>query len=64
MAEVEALIAHLEKTVDELSTVVARQDGEIAQLTRRVSMLLEREAAREASEGGSVAMGDQKPPHY
>lgn len=62
--EIEAHIAHLEKTVDELSAVVARQDGEIAQLTRRVAMLLAREAERESAEGGSALMGNQKPPHY
>jgi SlyX protein len=44
--------------------VVARQDKEIALLTRRVAMLMEREAERELAEGGSVPLADEKPPHW
>ncbi|MEC7300286.1 MAG: SlyX family protein, partial [Pseudomonadota bacterium] len=51
-------------TVEDLSTIIARQEREIAQLTRRVQMLLEREAEREASQGDAVIMGDERPPHY
>jgi SlyX protein len=29
-----------------------------------VSLLLEREAAREADEGGTVPLADRKPPHW
>jgi SlyX protein len=58
----EEQIAHLIRTVDELSDMVARQGREIATLTRRVGMLLEREAEREAQAGG--APGNEKPPHW
>lgn len=61
--QIEATLAELLKTTDELSEVVARQDAEIAVLKRRVQMLMEREAEREA-QGGGVVMGDERPPHY
>ena len=43
----EEQIAHLTKTVEELSDIVARQEIELEQATRRLAMLMEREAARE-----------------
>ena len=64
MEKLEEEIAHLQRTVDELSDVVARQETEIALLTRRVQMLMEREAQREADGGGGVILGDERPPHY
>ncbi len=64
MKSLEEQIAHLTRTVDELSEVVARQDTEIAMLTRRVQLLMEREAEREASAGGGVVLGDERPPHW
>jgi SlyX protein len=42
--------------------VVARQDREIDRLTRRVALLTEREAEREADLRAPAA--DQKPPHW
>jgi len=59
----EEKLAHLTRTVEDLSDVVARQDTEIALLTRRVAMLMEREGERDALEG-NVTVGDQRPPHY
>jgi len=61
-AEVE--LAHLRRAVDDLSDVVVRQSREIDQLARRVGMLLEREAEREAAGGGSIPLADQRPPHW
>jgi SlyX protein len=60
MEQLEEQIAHLTKTVDELSDVVARQDNEITLLINRVRMLMEREAAG----SGGVVIGDERPPHY
>lgn len=60
----EELIAHLTRQVEELSDVVARQDAEIATLTRRVEMLMRREAEREAEGAGSIPLADQRPPHW
>ena len=62
--KMEEQIAHLTRICDDLSDVVARQEGEITQLTRRVEMLLRREAEREVEVGGSVPLADQKPPHW
>ena len=64
MEQLEEKIAHLERVVEELSDVVARQDAELAVMARRVQMLLEREADREAAGSGGVVMGDERPPHY
>jgi len=64
MTEHEERIAHLERAVDDLSETVARQDREIAVLTRRVQMLMEREAERESGQDGGVFIGDERPPHY
>ncbi len=64
MQHLEEQIAHLIRTLDDLSDVVARQENEIAALTRRVAMLMQREGEREASGTGGVAIADEKPPHY
>ncbi|MGR3377896.1 SlyX family protein [Salipiger abyssi] len=63
-AALEERIAHLQRVVEDLSDTVARQDQEIALLTRRVALLLEREAARQDEGTGGVVMGDERPPHY
>ncbi|GGG82873.1 slyX protein [Salipiger pallidus] len=60
----EERIAYLERAMDDLSDTIARQDGEIALLTRRVALLLEREAERQSDGGGSAIMADVRPPHY
>jgi SlyX protein len=57
----EERVAHLIRAVEDLSGVVARQDREIAGLSRRVALLTEREAQREADEGAPPI---DKPPHY
>ena len=60
----EERIAHLLRAVDDLTDTVARQDRGIAMLTRRVALLMEREARREAEGSGGVVIGDERPPHY
>ena len=62
--KIEERLAHLERLAEDLNDVVARQTREIDVLTRRVQMLMEREAAREAEGGGGVVLGDERPPHY
>ena len=64
MQDIEEKLAHLIRTVDDLSDVIARQEREIEQLTRRVEMLMQREAEREAEATGGVVLGDERPPHY
>ena len=56
--------AHLQRVVDDLSDVVAKQETTIAVLSRRVEMLMGREAEREFESGGSVPLADQRPPHW
>lgn len=60
----EETLAHLVRTVDDLSDIVARQEDEISRLTYRVKMLMEREATREMDTGSSIPLADQRPPHY
>lgn len=60
----EEQVSHLTRVVEELSDVIARQDGEIARLTRRVGMLMEREAGREADTANAIPLADQRPPHW
>ncbi|MCC7322037.1 MAG: SlyX family protein [Rubellimicrobium sp.] len=62
-ALIEERLAHLIRAVDDLSEVVARQDREIAVLTRRVQMLLEREAERESA-GLDAPEANVPPPHW
>jgi SlyX protein len=64
VTHIEEQIAHLTKTVEDLSDIVARQENEIAVATRRLAMLMEREAGREMDAGGSVPLADQRPPHW
>ncbi len=67
MAKTEHLeeqLAHLTRAVDELSDMVAKQGAELAVATRRIAMLMQREAQREVDTGGTVPLGDERPPHY
>ena len=57
-------IAHLTRSVEELSDIVARQEQEIVRLKSRVGMLLEREAEREVADSSSIPLADQRPPHW
>lgn len=63
-AKIEERLAHLERFAEELNDVVVSQAAQIDRLTKRVQMLMEREAAREAEGGGGVVLGDETPPHY
>jgi len=64
MQKMEEQLAHLTRTVEDLSDVVAAQASEIELLTRRVALLMEREAQREADGGSHIYGGPEKPPHY
>ncbi|MGR3802443.1 SlyX family protein [Marinibacterium profundimaris] len=64
MQDLEEKIAQLMRSVDELSDVVAGQAREIDVLTRRVAMLMQREAHREAEGTGGAVFGNERPPHY
>ncbi len=62
--QMEERIAHLEKTVDELSAMLAARGAEVDRLLARVDRLMAREAEREAAGSGGVILGDERPPHY
>lgn len=64
MEKIEERMAHLERTLEDLNEVIARQDREITILNGRIQMLMEREAEREAAGSGGVVLGDERPPHY
>lgn len=64
MQHLEEQLAHLTRTVDELSEIVRAQQDTIDVLTRRVAMLMQREAGREADGGSHVYSADQRPPHW
>jgi len=64
LTHLEEQIAHLTRAVEELSDIVARQETELAVATRRLAMLMEREAGREMEAGGTVPLADQRPPHW
>ena len=60
----EEALAYLTRLGEVLSEVIARQDADIARLTRRVEMLMRAEAAREAEAGNTIPLADQRPPHW
>ncbi len=60
----EEKIAHLTRVVEELSDIVAAQQSDLDRATKRLGILMAREADREMDQGGSVTMTDQKPPHW
>lgn len=61
--DLEERIAHLTRTVEDLSDVVTRQGREIDRLTRIATMLAEREAEREAGMGEAPG-ANVRPPHW
>ena len=61
--QLEERISHLIRAVDDLSDVVARQSREIDTLTRRVQMLMQREAEREDM-GLTAPEANVPPPHW
>ncbi|TJZ93987.1 SlyX family protein [Paracoccus gahaiensis] len=64
LLQLEEALAHLARLTEDLSEVIARQDRDLARLTRRLDLLLQAEADRQADAPGQVALTDQRPPHY
>jgi SlyX protein len=64
MQKTQETIAHLVKTVDDLSDIVADHQKQIALMAARITMLMQREAEREADTGGAYPVADAKPPHW
>jgi len=55
-------IAHLTRSLDELSDVVSNQAEQIERLSKQVAFLMDR--ARSAESDGGIFLGDERPPHY
>jgi SlyX protein len=64
LTALEELTAHLARTVDDLSAVIARQDAELATLRRQVAWLMDREKTRDREAAGGVFIEGERPPHY
>lgn len=62
--DLEEQIAHLIRTVEDLSDVVARQEKELSLATHRVRILMERAAESELDIGGTAVLAEQRPPHW
>lgn len=63
MEALEERVAHLIRSVDDLSDMVASQGKEIDRLNRLVHLLVEREAEREAM-GHEAPAANVRPPHW
>ncbi len=63
MSAIEEKLAHLERAVNELSDVVARQQKDLDRATDRHQRLMDKLAAME-SDWGPGAAAEEKPPHY
>ena len=64
LTQLEELAAHLSRTVDDLSAVIAHQDAELTTLRRQVAWLMDREKARDREASGGVFIDGERPPHY
>ena len=60
----EEQIAHLTRTVEDLSDIMAKQDSELRRLGLLVDHLVQRARTRESDSGGGIILGDERPPHY
>jgi SlyX protein len=63
ISAIEEKLAHLERAVNELSDVVARQQKDLDRASDRHQRLLDKMAAMESDMGAS-ATAEEKPPHY
>jgi SlyX protein len=63
LALLEEKLAFLERAVNELSDVVARQQKDLDRATDRHQRLMDKLAAME-SDFGPSATAEEKPPHY
>jgi SlyX protein len=57
-------IAHLTRSVEELSDQVARQGDEIDRLTKSFRLLVERLSKHDMDGASDIPLSDQRPPHY
>ena len=60
----EVHIAHLTRTVDELSDQVMQQGVQIDRLNARLTSLLDRLSKPDVGDESGVPLLDQRPPHW
>lgn len=64
VTELEERIAHLTRTVEDLSDIVADHAGRLERAERRIQQLRARAAEDELDVGGQIPLADQRPPHW
>ena len=64
IARLEEQVAHLTRTVEDLSDIAREQGDQLARLINRMRQLVEREAEREVADGAQIPLADQRPPHW
>jgi SlyX protein len=62
--ELEIQLAHLTRSNEDLSDVVARQTKRIEVLEKRLNLLLDRAREQEMAGSGGHVFGDEQPPHW
>ena len=63
LTDLEIKIAHQDHTIEELHQVIYRQQKEIEQIEKKLSVLIQK--FQEQQDGSpDIGPGDQKPPHY
>ena len=63
-SDIEEHMAHMARSIDDLSDEVARQAKALDRAERRIAILMQRLAEAERAEGAGVPLADQRPPHW
>lgn len=64
LTELEIQVAHLTRTTEELSDIVAQQAKTLDRMEKRLNLLMERAREQEAAGTGGHVFGDEVPPHW
>lgn len=62
--ELEIQLAHLTRSNEDLSDIVAEQAQRLDKMEKRLNLLLERAREQEAAGTGGHVFGDEVPPHW
>ena len=62
--ELEIQVAHLTKSNEDLSDVVAAQAKRLDRMEKQLTLLLDRAREQEAAGTGGHVFGDEVPPHW
>lgn len=60
----EEKLSYCERTIDDLSSIVAQQANELDILKRRVALLIDSEKERTLADAPGIVVGDERPPHW